>query len=137
MILNHYRAGHGEPLVLIHGIGSRWQMWEPVIDRLVAQRDVLALDHESRKLAEEFQRAQSRLSHARLELEKLSSSRVKLKENVERDRAAERPGRPHRRYAALPRFADLRRAWPAHHTHPRQRNHSQGTTALIAIIARP
>ncbi len=51
------------------------------------EKDVLALDHESRKLAEEFQRAQSRLSHAGLELEKLSSSCVKLKENVERDRA--------------------------------------------------
>ena len=32
MQLNHYRAGSGEPLVLIHGIGSRWQMWEPVLD---------------------------------------------------------------------------------------------------------
>jgi pimeloyl-ACP methyl ester carboxylesterase len=42
--LNHYRRGHGEPLVLIHGIGSRWQMWEPVIDDLVAHRDVIALD---------------------------------------------------------------------------------------------
>jgi pimeloyl-ACP methyl ester carboxylesterase len=42
--LNHYRNGHGEPLVLIHGIGSRWQIWEPVIDRLVAHRDVIALD---------------------------------------------------------------------------------------------
>ena len=44
MNLNHYRTGRGEPLVLIHGIGSRWQMWEPVIDRLAAHRDVIALD---------------------------------------------------------------------------------------------
>jgi pimeloyl-ACP methyl ester carboxylesterase len=44
MNLNHYRAGHGEPLLLIHGIGSRWQMWEPVIDNLVGQRDVIAID---------------------------------------------------------------------------------------------
>jgi pimeloyl-ACP methyl ester carboxylesterase len=44
MMLNHYRNGTGEPLVLIHGIGSRWQMWEPVLDRLVAHRDVIALD---------------------------------------------------------------------------------------------
>ena len=44
MRLNHYRSGHGEPLVLIHGIGSRWQMWEPVVDRLVARREVIALD---------------------------------------------------------------------------------------------
>ncbi|MGI8716083.1 MAG: alpha/beta fold hydrolase [Solirubrobacteraceae bacterium] len=44
MRLNHYRNGHGDPLVLIHGIGSHWQMWEPVLDRLVAHRDVIALD---------------------------------------------------------------------------------------------
>jgi pimeloyl-ACP methyl ester carboxylesterase len=44
MRLNHYRAGNGGPLVLIHGIGSRWQMWEPVIDRLVAEREVIAID---------------------------------------------------------------------------------------------
>ena len=30
--------------MLIHGIGSRWQMWEPVLERLVAARDVIALD---------------------------------------------------------------------------------------------
>jgi pimeloyl-ACP methyl ester carboxylesterase len=34
MMLNHQRTGSGEPLVLVHGIGSRWQMWEPVLDRL-------------------------------------------------------------------------------------------------------
>ncbi|MGI9183794.1 MAG: alpha/beta fold hydrolase [Solirubrobacteraceae bacterium] len=42
--LNHYRRGQGEPLVLIHGIGSLWQMWEPVLDGLVTDRDVVALD---------------------------------------------------------------------------------------------
>jgi pimeloyl-ACP methyl ester carboxylesterase len=42
--LNHYRRGHGEPLILIHGIGSRWQMWEPVIDSLASERDVIAID---------------------------------------------------------------------------------------------
>src|SRR5665213_2781613 len=42
--LSHYRRGHGEHLVLIHGIGSLWQMWEPVLDGLVAHRDVIALD---------------------------------------------------------------------------------------------
>ncbi len=30
--------------MLIHGIGSQWQMWAPVIDRLAAERDVIALD---------------------------------------------------------------------------------------------
>jgi pimeloyl-ACP methyl ester carboxylesterase len=44
MMLNHHREGSGEPLVLIHGIGSRWQMWEPVLDRLTPHRDVIALD---------------------------------------------------------------------------------------------
>jgi pimeloyl-ACP methyl ester carboxylesterase len=38
------RRGHGEPLVLIHGIGSRWQMWEPVLGGLETHRDVIALD---------------------------------------------------------------------------------------------
>ncbi len=44
MRLNHHRAGSGPPLVLIHGIGSRWQMWEPVLDRVAAERDVIAVD---------------------------------------------------------------------------------------------
>jgi len=30
--------------VLIHGIGSRWQIWAPVLDRLAAERDVVAVD---------------------------------------------------------------------------------------------
>lgn len=44
MDLNHHRVGSGEPLVLIHGIGSRWQMWEPVLPGLSAEYDVIALD---------------------------------------------------------------------------------------------
>ncbi len=49
------------------------------------EKSVLALDHESRKLGEEFQRVQNRLSHARLELERVSRDRVKLAEQVDRD----------------------------------------------------
>jgi pimeloyl-ACP methyl ester carboxylesterase len=30
--------------VLLHGIGSQWPAWEPVLDRLAAERDVIALD---------------------------------------------------------------------------------------------
>jgi pimeloyl-ACP methyl ester carboxylesterase len=30
--------------VLIHGIGSRWQVWEPVIPALVAERELVVLD---------------------------------------------------------------------------------------------
>jgi pimeloyl-ACP methyl ester carboxylesterase len=44
MELNHYRAGAGEPLVLLHGIGSHWQMWEPVLPMLTARHDVVAVD---------------------------------------------------------------------------------------------
>jgi len=44
MELNYHRVGAGEPLVLIHGIGSRWQVWEPVLARLAAERDVIAID---------------------------------------------------------------------------------------------
>ncbi len=44
MQLVHHRRGTGEPLVLIHGIGSRWQMWEPLLERLEPTREVVALD---------------------------------------------------------------------------------------------
>ena len=43
-MLNHVRQGRGEPLVLVHGIGSHLQMWSPVLDRLSCEHDVLALD---------------------------------------------------------------------------------------------
>jgi pimeloyl-ACP methyl ester carboxylesterase len=42
--LSHHRGGAGEPLVLIHGIGSFWQVWEPVLPALEAERDVIAID---------------------------------------------------------------------------------------------
>lgn len=42
--MNHERRGRGEPLVLIHGIGSHWQIWSPVIDRLAERHDVIAAD---------------------------------------------------------------------------------------------
>jgi pimeloyl-ACP methyl ester carboxylesterase len=44
MELVYHRAGAGPPLVLLHGIGSRWQVWEPVLPLLTDQRDVIALD---------------------------------------------------------------------------------------------
>jgi pimeloyl-ACP methyl ester carboxylesterase len=43
-MLNHHRGGTGEPLVLIHGIGSRWQIWDPVLPLLEPSREVIALD---------------------------------------------------------------------------------------------
>jgi pimeloyl-ACP methyl ester carboxylesterase len=41
--IDHRRAGSGEPLVAIHGIGSTWQVWTPVLAALEAHHDVLAL----------------------------------------------------------------------------------------------
>ena len=38
------RRGRGTPLVLMHGIGHRWQAWEPVLDRLAPHHDVIAVD---------------------------------------------------------------------------------------------
>jgi pimeloyl-ACP methyl ester carboxylesterase len=43
-MLNYHRGGAGEPLVLIHGIASRWQVWNPVLETLERQRDVIAVD---------------------------------------------------------------------------------------------
>lgn len=42
--LVHDRKGEGEPLVLIHGIGHRRQMWDPVFDRLAERYDVIRVD---------------------------------------------------------------------------------------------
>ncbi|MEV8633836.1 alpha/beta fold hydrolase [Streptosporangium sp. NPDC051023] len=44
MDLAFERRGTGEPLVLLHGIGHHWQAWSPVLDRLAAERDVIAVD---------------------------------------------------------------------------------------------
>ncbi|WP_439384887.1 alpha/beta fold hydrolase [Amycolatopsis lexingtonensis] len=38
------RAGTGEPLVLIHGIGHRRQAWAPVVPLLTPHREVIAVD---------------------------------------------------------------------------------------------
>ncbi|MFB7028180.1 MULTISPECIES: alpha/beta fold hydrolase [unclassified Streptomyces] len=42
--LTYERRGAGEPLLLLHGIGHHWQAWEPVLDVLAAERDVIAVD---------------------------------------------------------------------------------------------
>jgi pimeloyl-ACP methyl ester carboxylesterase len=38
------RRGRGEPLVLIHPLGAELVVWEPVIERLSRDRDVIAVD---------------------------------------------------------------------------------------------
>jgi len=43
-MISHFVEGDGEPLVLLHGLGHRWQAWEPVLDRLTAHHRVYAVD---------------------------------------------------------------------------------------------
>ena len=44
MSLNYERRGRGEPLVLIHGTGSHLRTWDPVLDRLATERDLITVD---------------------------------------------------------------------------------------------
>jgi pimeloyl-ACP methyl ester carboxylesterase len=44
MPLNHVRRGSGEPLLLIHPLGGELVVWEPVLDALAVERDVIAVD---------------------------------------------------------------------------------------------
>jgi pimeloyl-ACP methyl ester carboxylesterase len=39
-----HRDGRGSPLVLVHGLGSRWQVWTPILPALTARFDVIAVD---------------------------------------------------------------------------------------------
>jgi chromosome segregation protein len=51
----------------------------------IQEKEALALDHEHRQLAEEFTRAQMRLSVARLELERLGREGARAREQQDRD----------------------------------------------------
>lgn len=42
--LANFRTGSGEPLVLVHPLGADRGVWEPVMDRLSAEHDVVAVD---------------------------------------------------------------------------------------------
>ena len=44
MELEYERRGSGEPLVLIHSLGTDHHVWSPVLDLLAEQRDVIAID---------------------------------------------------------------------------------------------
>lgn len=42
--MHHIRRGNGKPLLLIHGLGGRWQSWNPILADLAAEREVIAVD---------------------------------------------------------------------------------------------
>ncbi|MER5211992.1 alpha/beta fold hydrolase [Streptomyces sp. NPDC002838] len=42
--VSYTRAGRGEPLLLLHGIGHHRQAWDPIVDILATERDVIAVD---------------------------------------------------------------------------------------------
>jgi pimeloyl-ACP methyl ester carboxylesterase len=42
--VSYERVGGGEPLLLLHGIGHHRQAWDPVVDILATERDVIAVD---------------------------------------------------------------------------------------------
>ncbi|MHC5909000.1 alpha/beta fold hydrolase [Streptomyces sp. S6] len=42
--VSYARVGRGEPLLLLHGIGHHRQAWDPVVDILATERDVVAVD---------------------------------------------------------------------------------------------
>jgi pimeloyl-ACP methyl ester carboxylesterase len=44
LTLAYDRAGSGEPLVLVHPLGADRGVWKPVMDRLTARHDVIAVD---------------------------------------------------------------------------------------------
>jgi pimeloyl-ACP methyl ester carboxylesterase len=42
--VSHERRGSGSPVVLVHGLGSRWQCFAPILDRLAEHHEVIAVD---------------------------------------------------------------------------------------------
>ncbi len=38
------RRGTGDPIVLVHGLGSRWQCFGPILDRLAERHQTIAVD---------------------------------------------------------------------------------------------
>ena len=42
--LAYDRTGRGEPLILLHGQGFSRRCWDPIVDTLAAERDVIAVD---------------------------------------------------------------------------------------------
>jgi len=42
--MHQITQGSGKPLLLIHGLGSSWRAWRPILDDLAAKRSVIAID---------------------------------------------------------------------------------------------
>ncbi len=82
-------AAQAEVVQLEAAIGRLSDSLEQVrMQQQAHEKELLALDHETRKLAEEAERAGSTLARARTELEQLSRDRAELERNLSRDRDA-------------------------------------------------
>ena len=42
--MHQITRGSGKPLLLIHGLGSSWHAWRPILDDLAAERSIIAVD---------------------------------------------------------------------------------------------
>jgi pimeloyl-ACP methyl ester carboxylesterase len=42
--MHQITRGSGKPLLLIHGLGSSWRSWQPILDGLAVERSVIAID---------------------------------------------------------------------------------------------